>query len=106
MCYRVMPLTSKPYLILKQHLCVFQVWILQHALHSLSYQWGGYFYDGSGTLLVPWHHGIAAPGAHGVTVMGECQLPPVCSSVYVKVDPDLTCLCATGLLYFGGLSGV
>ena len=54
--------------------CVFQVWLLQHALHRLPHQRRGHFYDGSGPLLVPRHHGIAAPGAHWILVMGECQL--------------------------------
>lgn len=43
---------------------LFQVRLLQHALHRLPHQWGGHFYDGSRPLLVPRHHGIAAPTAH------------------------------------------
>lgn len=48
-----------------------QVWLFQHALHRLPHQRGGHFYDGGRPLLVPRHHGITAPRAHGVPVVGE-----------------------------------
>lgn len=49
----------------------FKVRFLKHALHRLSHQWRRYLHDGGGSLLVPWHHGTAAPTANRVSALGE-----------------------------------